>query len=229
MPFDRQAAIQLGLLLLVLPAQYLITTYFGATNLQKEHQLKQIIHTVSFYTNEYLSWEKWGRWCLELVDNVRVQLLQRQRQDYVTTDEGESPAVEVIKYRHPEGYFASSTKARVPRPVHVKYHVGQVVRHKKFGYRGVIIGWDAVAQAPDEWLQKAYPQSKMKFRHMPNYLVLVDIRDRPDKQTTYVAEENLEPLQRTLVMHPKVDEYFDGFDGFQYLPRSRLKTIYPHG
>jgi len=35
---------------------------------------------------------------------------------------------------------------RSPRPPHVKYHIGQVVRHTRFGYRGVIIGWDAVAK-----------------------------------------------------------------------------------
>jgi len=39
-----------------------------------------------------------------------------------------------------------SAEVRSPRPSHVKYHVGQVVRHKRFGYRGVIIGWDSVAK-----------------------------------------------------------------------------------
>jgi len=39
-----------------------------------------------------------------------------------------------------------SAEVRNPRPPHVKFRVGQVVRHKRFGYRGVIIGWDAVAK-----------------------------------------------------------------------------------
>jgi len=30
-------------------------------------------------------------------------------------------------------------------------------------------------------------------------------------------------------MHPQADDYFEAFDGFQYLPRARLKVLYPHG
>jgi len=39
-----------------------------------------------------------------------------------------------------------SPEVRMPRPSDVKYRVGQVVRHRQFGYRGVIVGWDAVAK-----------------------------------------------------------------------------------
>lgn len=39
-----------------------------------------------------------------------------------------------------------SAEVRSPRPPYIKFRVGQVVRHKRFGYRGVIIGWDAVAK-----------------------------------------------------------------------------------
>jgi len=39
-----------------------------------------------------------------------------------------------------------SVEVRSPRPPHIKFRVGQVIRHKRFGYRGVIIGWDAVAR-----------------------------------------------------------------------------------
>jgi len=39
-----------------------------------------------------------------------------------------------------------SVEVRSPRPDHVKYRVGQVIQHKLFGYRGVIIGWDAAAK-----------------------------------------------------------------------------------
>jgi len=39
-----------------------------------------------------------------------------------------------------------SAAVRSPRPAHVKFRVGQVVHHRRFGYRGVIIGWDPVAK-----------------------------------------------------------------------------------
>ena len=35
---------------------------------------------------------------------------------------------------------------------------------------------------------------------MPNYAILVDIRDRPSSQITYVPEENIELLTNTKVI-----------------------------
>jgi len=57
-------------------------------------------------------------------------------------DKGECPAVEVIKHNNPHGHFGDSTEPRSPRSPRVKLRVGQVIRHKKWGYRGVVIGWD---------------------------------------------------------------------------------------
>lgn len=53
-----------------------------------------------------------------------------------------------------EEYFANSKKPRHPRPTCVKYRIGQVVKHRKYGYYGVIVGWDEMAKvskkhAPD--------------------------------------------------------------------------------
>ena len=59
---------------------------------------------------------------------------------------GECVAKEVFRYKDRSGYFASSVEARSPRPSKVAYRVGQVVRHKRWGYRGVIIGWDVKAK-----------------------------------------------------------------------------------
>ena len=35
---------------------------------------------------------------------------------------------------------------------------------------------------------------------MPNYAILVDIRDRPSSQITYVPEENIEVITNTKVL-----------------------------
>lgn len=50
--------------------------------------------------------------------------------------------MEVLKHRNPEGHYAASAEPRSPRPSNIKFRVGQVIRHKKWNYRGVIIGWD---------------------------------------------------------------------------------------
>ena len=43
-------------------------------------------------------------------------------------------------------HAAGSTEPRSPREPHIKFRVGQVIQHKKWGYRGVIVGWDPVAR-----------------------------------------------------------------------------------
>ena len=45
-----------------------------------------------------------------------------------------------------DDYFARSESPRVSRPPHVKFKVGQVVKHRQEGYFGVIIGWDETAK-----------------------------------------------------------------------------------
>ena len=63
---------------------------------------------------------------------------------------------------------------------------------------------------------------------MPHYAVLVDSRDRPAVESTYVAEENLEVVTNTKVMNPEIDDYFDFFDGAQYHMRPAVKQLYPY-
>ena len=42
-------------------------------------------------------------------------------------------------------YQTGSYEIRSPKPLDVQFRVGQVVRHKIWGYRGVIVGWDPIA------------------------------------------------------------------------------------
>ncbi|OZC07770.1 hemimethylated DNA binding domain protein [Onchocerca flexuosa] len=88
-------------------------------------------------------------------------------------------------------YFGGSLEPRDPRPPYVKYRVGDVVRHKIHGYRGVIIGWDEKAIAPQSWLEKTH-KGRKEWSEMPNYSVIIDTRDRLIPQLAYVVEENIE-------------------------------------
>lgn len=57
-----------------------------------------------------------------------------------------SKAKEVEEYNMKEVYFSRSKTPRTVRPSSVKFHVGQVIKHKTVGYYGVIIGWDNEAK-----------------------------------------------------------------------------------
>lgn len=83
--------------------------------------------------------------CTDCLDLFHVTLLSDYSHWYDLDDddpEGECPAVEVWIYRNPEGSFGMSPKPRNIRPQGVKWRIGQVVKHKLWGYKGVIIGWD---------------------------------------------------------------------------------------
>mmetsp|Transcript_17108 Transcript_17108/g.44555 ORF Transcript_17108/g.44555 Transcript_17108/m.44555 type:complete len:239 (+) Transcript_17108:60-776(+) len=120
-----------------------------------------------------------------------------------------SRAVEVERHE----WFAGSRRARTSRRG-VKFRVGQVFIHKKYRYRGVIVGWDAVPKAPEKWFkQMGVPRS---LRHQPMYSVLVDVRDRAEANSrTYVNEANIELLETVEdsidFQHPDMKKFFLGF------------------
>lgn len=91
-----------------------------------------------------------------------------------------------------------------------RYHVGQLVCHRQYGYRGVVVAIDARCRAGDDWYLRNRTQPQ---RNQPWYHVLVDSSD----QVTYAAEASLEadddPRE---VKHPLVAEFFGEFDGTHY-------------
>ena len=85
-----------------------------------------------------------------------------------------------------------------------KFLVGQVVRHKLFGYRGVVFDMDESFRLDDKWYEKMAKTRPPKDR--PWYRLLVD--GKP--QETYVAERNL-VVDTTggPIHHPLVEHFFD--------------------
>jgi len=124
----------------------------------------------------------------------------------------------------------------------LKFRVGQVVRHKRFGYRGVVIGWDPACYQTFDWilvmhgLQKNRlqdPQIFLDIQDKPHYHVLVDKRYRPNNQITYCMQDNLKPCDESEieVKHALVDHYFKAQDlenSKQYTPQEALQKLYPY-
>jgi heat shock protein HspQ len=91
------------------------------------------------------------------------------------------------------------------------FSIGQLVRHKLFNYRGVVIDIDPYFMLTEEWYQQVAKSRPPK--DMPWYHVLVDNAIHQ----TYVAEQNLEPdPQSGPIRHPEVALYFDDFNGEKY-------------
>ncbi|XP_038078842.1 F-box only protein 21-like isoform X1 [Patiria miniata] len=229
MPVNRAAIFQLTLLLLIVPIQYIITQWKPVSDTERSHNLQNLMVKISSWKNKVLSIKTWKQ-CYENALKYVTGSFEKYAYpdiDEDDTDLGESPAVEVLRYKDKTGHFAASTEPRSPRSRKVKYRIGQVIRHKTWGYRGVIVGWDERAKAPEDWIKQMHGIHK-HWRHMPSYSVLVDTRDRMEVQSTYVVEENIEIIRNTKIVHPEVQDYFEKFDGTRYLARPWLKQIYPH-
>ena len=87
-----------------------------------------------------------------------------------------------------------------------KFEPGDVIFHKKYGYRGVVVDFDITCQAPDAWYQSNQSQPD---RNQPWYHILVD----GNQQVTYAAQSNLvyDQLEKP-VIHPMLNLFFSGHD-----------------
>ena len=100
---------------------------------------------------------------------------------------------------------------RPMRTSEASFAVGQLVRHLRFGYRGVIVDVDATFQHSEEWYEQMALSRPPKDQ--PWYHVLV----HDAEHSTYVAQRNLsadesgEPIN-----HPLVSELFRGFRKGRY-------------
>ena len=91
------------------------------------------------------------------------------------------------------------------------FSVGQLVHHKRFDYRGVIIDVDADFNGSDNWY--SHMATSKPPQDNPRYHVLVDESDL----RTYVAQRNLEPDDSgDPIRHPDVRMHFSGLtdDGY---------------
>jgi heat shock protein HspQ len=91
------------------------------------------------------------------------------------------------------------------------FQVGQIIHHRLFDYRGVIVECDEVFLGSDDWYEHVAHSRPPKDR--PWYHVLVHGSDH----TTYVSERNLEPDPSARpVSNPLVGLHFDEFRNGRY-------------
>jgi heat shock protein HspQ len=97
-----------------------------------------------------------------------------------------------------------------------KFTIGELVHHKKFDYRGVIVDVDPEFNGTEAWYELVAKSRPPK--NAPWYHVLV----HGAQHSTYVAERHLEPDETgEQIDHPALGEFFDRFDNGRYVPRKR--------
>jgi len=105
----------------------------------------------------------------------------------------------------------------VTKITRAKFAVGDLIHHRLFGYRGVVVDVDPRFQSTEEWYEMV-AKSRPPKDH-PWYHVLV----HEALHSTYVAERNLEPDESLMpVEHPMLAQFFSRFEEGRYFPNDRV-------
>ena len=97
----------------------------------------------------------------------------------------------------------------------ILFRVGQLIRHKRYGYRGVVVSVDEICQADEDWHKGNQTQPD---RDQPWYYVLADGSD----QVFYPAQSSLEEDSSEDAIHNIfVDRFFDTFADGAYVRNDR--------
>jgi len=101
-----------------------------------------------------------------------------------------------------------------------KFHLGQIVRHRKHPFRGVIFDVDFEFANSEEWYE-SIPEESRPRKDQPFYHLLAE--NDQAYYFAYVSEQNLladesgEPVD-----HPEIEEIFGPIKGGTYPPHFQL-------
>jgi heat shock protein HspQ len=100
------------------------------------------------------------------------------------------------------------------QPTAAKYHLGQIVRHRKHPFRGVVFDVDARFNNTDEWYA-AIPEDSRPPKNQPFYHLLAE--NDQSYYVAYVSEQNLVPDDSGgPVSHPDLPDLFGDFEDGRY-------------
>ena len=95
-----------------------------------------------------------------------------------------------------------------------KYHLGQVLRHRRHPFRGVVFDVDAMFSNTEEWYENI-PEDSRPSKDQPFYHLLAE-NDR-SYYVAYVSEQNLVPDETgEPVDHPDLADLFGEFEDGRY-------------
>jgi heat shock protein HspQ len=104
------------------------------------------------------------------------------------------------------------------KPVFPKFAIGQVVKHRRFPFRGVIFDIDPEFANTEEWWL-SIPEEVRPRKDQPFYHLLAE--NAETEYVAYVSEQNLLPdTSGDPVRHPQIDEMFVRADDGAYLMRA---------
>jgi heat shock protein HspQ len=109
--------------------------------------------------------------------------------------------------QHPFGIAA-------PPISHARFAIGDLVRHRLFGFRGVIFDIDPVFANTDEWYE-AIPEEMRPPKDQPFYHLLAE--NAESSYVAYVSQQNLQADESDEpIDHPAIPGIFEDFSDGRY-------------
>jgi heat shock protein HspQ len=109
----------------------------------------------------------------------------------------------------------------MPRENVAKFAIGQVVKHRRYPFRGVIYDVDPVFANSEEWWL-SIPEELRPNKDQPFYHLFAE--NAETEYVAYVSEQNLVPdTSGEPVRHPQVEETFDRDDDGVYRIRASIR------
>ena len=119
-----------------------------------------------------------------------------------------------------------NTKSKIRNKIKVSkdplFNIGDIVKHRIYPFRGVIVDVDPEFSNTEEWYQ-SIPAEIRPSRKQPYYHLMAENTDT--FYTAYVSQQNLVgdgengPLE-----HPDLEEIFNGIDEGKYLLKNEVRN-----
>jgi heat shock protein HspQ len=89
-----------------------------------------------------------------------------------------------------------------------KFHIGMAVRHRVYGFRGIVFDVDPEFDNTDQWYD-SIPEDVRPKKEQPFYHLFAETLDKAP-YIAYVSEQNLVPDEDTNpIQHPDLGKYFE--------------------
>lgn len=102
-----------------------------------------------------------------------------------------------------------------------KFHIGMPVRHRIYGFRGVVFDVDPEFDNTEEWYD-SIPEEVRPKKDQPFYHLFAETLEKAP-YIAYVSEQNLEADENPdPIDHPAIEEYFDVQDDGLFIARNKM-------
>ena len=85
----------------------------NATSLKRIKFFYSLVSEAAHFKDQYLSWKSWRKWCVQIINKISPSSTTPHFEGQDDPN-GQSPAIEVISYKDPQGFFAGRCHILLP-------------------------------------------------------------------------------------------------------------------